>query len=474
MHRLSYFSDVVAFKRGGPRGGPNALGLRKWEYLKRYLENLLRVDRRPSLRRKPGTFCSSFVLALSLVGLAANQVAAQESIRASLSRVPITQFQVPKGPTFVTLGPFRGSASIGLGFTVDDNSDLSSTNAKSEAVFNQSLDLDLAWELSHLNVVDLRLGATLSEFLGGTNTQSVQLAIEPDSKIELKLVAGDFLFGFHNYFSIVQDPTRDAAAANQNNLNRLTNDAGVSADWYLSQLIVTARFDYSFSSDNPNKATGTTTSGSRNTLRPGLAAAYALTPNMNTGLEFFYSKSLSSNSANSITTVNGRTFENTGDVSGASVGPFLRGRLTRLITLDLAAGLYDVDAPHVKSIDYYLSFNISHQLSRFLQYIASFQRDLQFSTGTDLYSENRFTLGLRYQLRRNLTVGANGFAGWGRVFSGEFLGGFTQYGTGVGFNYALSRRITAGLQYQFIRREGSGGNGNYQQNRADFNVSYAF
>ncbi len=446
--------------------------------LKRNVQSLLRVDRKTFWRRKPGTLYGSFVLALSLVGLAANQVGAQESIRASLSRVPITRFEVPLGPTFVTLGPFRGNAAVGLGLTVDDNSDLRSINGKSEAVFHQSLALDLTWELSQLNMIDLRLGAILSEYLGGTATQSVQLAIEPDSKVELKLVAGDFLFSFHNYLSIVQDPTQDASAANQNSLNRLTNNAGLSADWYLSQLILTARFDYSYSMDSPNNSpnsqTSTATSGSRNTFRPGLAAAYALTPTMNTGLEFFYSNSVSSNSLNTVTTVNGRTFVSTGDVSGTSFGPFLRGKLTRLITLDLAAGLYDIDASHVKSINYYLSFNISHQITHFLQYIASFQRDLQFSTGTDLFNENQFALGLRYQLRRNLTLEANGFGRWGRIFTGQFPGGFTQYGTGIGFTYALSRRITAGLKYQFVRREGSGGNGNYQQNRADFNVSYGF
>ncbi len=393
---------------------------------------------------------------------------AQESLRASLSQVPIAQFQVGKQPSFVTVGPFRGTIYLGVGVQVDDNADLSSSKAKSEALFNQSLGADVKWDLSHLNEIDLRLGATLSEIVGGTTNRAVQLAIEPDSKIELKLVAGDFLFQVHDYFSIIQDPAQDPGASNQNSLNRITNDAGVQVNWFLAKLILTAGFDYSYSSDDGTGGNGNTNNinGLRSTIRPSLAAAVALTPTMNTGLEFVYSKTLSSSNNSGFATAN------SGEISSAAVGPFLRGKLTRLITLDLAAGLYDTDGQGIKPIDYYISLNVTHQISRYLQYVASFNRDLEFSTGTDVTKNNRFALGTRYLLRRNLTFSTDGFVGLGRVISGQNPGNFTQYGVDVGFGYNLSRRITTSLGYQFVLRDAD--LGYYQRNLVDFNVSYAF
>jgi hypothetical protein len=405
----------------------------------------------------------SIIVLLLALPFGVTQVLAQETIRSSLSRIPFTEYQVGKQPVFVTLGPFRGTIFLGLGVTFDDNADLSSTNAKSELRFNQSLGADVKWELSHLNEIDLRLGGTVSEVIGGTSSRALQVAIEPDSRIEFKLVAGDFLIRFHDYFSIVQDPTQDAGASNTNSLNRLTNDAGVLVDWYLSKLILTAGLDYTYSMDDSSGGNGNNNNnlnGSRSTLRPRLAAAYALTPTMNTGLEAVYNQTLSSSGSSG------------GDVNGAAFGPFLRGKLTRLITLDLAAGLYDLNGGNIKSIDYYLSFNISHQINRYFQYIASFNRDLNFSTGTDVYKENRFALGFRYLLRRNLTLSADGFVGPGRVFSGANPGNFTQYGADVGFGYRLSRRISASIGYQFVLRDAD--LGNYQRNLVNLSVEYAF
>jgi hypothetical protein len=389
------------------------------------------------------------------------QAVGPEAVRYALSRQLLTAPQPFTQPTFISLGPFRGQLGAGVGIGFDDNANLTKTDTHSELVFDQSLDLNLNWVISHLNELGFRLGATLTEVVGGApGEQKFRLAIDPGSNIEFKIFVGDFLIRLHNYLTVIQDPTQNPAVSGQSNLNQLTNNAGIAVDWDLSKLILTAGFDYSYYTDLGGGSGGA--SGIRNTIRPSLAASFALTPTMNTGLETAYSASFGAGSSH---------------VDAFTVGPFLRGKLTRFITIDLSGGLYVIQPSSLGPTDYFLSLNIRHHLTRILSYGASFTRDLEFSGANSLTRNNAFTLDVQYLLRRNLTLAASGIINFGNVLIsnpivGVLPGSYVQYEAYIGLTWRLSRRIRTSLGYRFIDRNAD--QGSYKQNRVDLGLGFAF
>ena len=391
----------------------------------------------------------------------ATAVRAQETVRYSLSRQLLTTPRPVIQPSFFALGPFTTQLDAALGVSFDDNAGLTKTDTHSELVFDQSLGLNMGWVISHLNELGFRFGGSISEVVGGApGERTFRFAIDPTSRIELRLFIGDFLIRFHNYLGYVQDPTQNPAVSGLTTLNQLTNTVGIGVDWDLTRLVLSAGLDYSYSMNLGVGGSGS--SALRSTLRPSASAAFALTPTMTTGLETAYSASFGAGN---------------NDIDAYTVGPFLRGKLTRFITLDLAAGVYIVSAPGADSPDYYLSLNISHQLTRLLLYRASFSRDLSLSGGDSLAQNNNFTLEIDYLLRRNLTLGTTGEINFGKVIIsnpnlGVFPGSYVQYTASVQLTWKLSRRFTTSLAYRFVDRNAE--QGSYKQNRVDFSFNYAY
>jgi hypothetical protein len=387
---------------------------------------------------------------------------AQEAVRYSLSRQLATAPQSKFQPSLFTIGPFQTQLTASAGVSFDDNAEFSKTDTHSEVVFDQSLGLNLKWIISHLNELGFKFGGTLTEVAGGApGQQKFYGSIDPGTNINFKIFLGDFLIRIHNFLGVVQDTAQNPAVSGLSNLNQLTNTSGIFVDWDLTRLILSAGVDYSYSINLGGGDSGST--ALRSTLRPSTSAAFALTPTMNTGLEAAYSASFGAGSHS--------------DIDAFSVGPFLRGKLTRFITLDLAAGYYSVHAPDADPNNYYLSLNISHQLTRFLQYGASFSRDLEFSGGNSLAENNSATLGIRYLLRRYLTLGTSGTINFGKVVIsnsnlGVLPGSYVQYQASVELTFILSRRFTTSLAYRFVDRNAD--QGSYKQNRVDFTLNYGF
>ncbi|MBV9490425.1 MAG: hypothetical protein JO069_11990 [Verrucomicrobia bacterium] len=428
---------------------------------------------KPVLTRFTGSFFRRALTVLALVaaaGFGCANLRAQEAVRYSLSQQPtITGYRPTREQGFINIGPFRGHLEADVGVSYTDNANLVNTGAQSQVLFTQTLDLNLRWILTYLNEIDVRLGGTLTEAVGGPGP-SIYVALLPTSSIDFKVVSGDFLIQFFDYLSVVQNPTQDPAATNQTTLNRLTNDVGTSVTWDLGKVFLQGRFDWSYSADlGSTGSTGSTTSGAavRSTLRPGFAVYTALSPEVTTGLDLGYSKSFGAGA---------------NDVNAFNAGPFLRGRVTRYINVEVAGGVYVIDGPNLDPLNYYFSVSIAHQLTRWLQYIASVSHDLDFSSGTDVSENTNLTLGTRWQLSRNVSLETDGFINFGRVLTGAQPGDYTQYGVTLQLAWALSKKVTASAGYQFTSRSGQGStnqlngvsSGSYRQNQVGLSLRYAF
>jgi hypothetical protein len=170
------------------------------------------------------------------------------------------------------------------------------------------------------------------------------------------------------------------------------------------------------------------------------------------------------------------------------VGPFIKGKLSKELEFDLAAGGTLVDTKPSISPTYYFSALARYQINRHWQLLFSGSHDLIFTTGTELTEENLFRVGTEFDITRAISFNASPFVNYGNVKSsaagsGVATGSYTQFGVEAGLAWRLRKRWNAALTYDYIRRESGSTKGrttggtnsqNYIQNTIALSLSYAF
>jgi hypothetical protein len=409
-----------------------------------------------------GTYLPATIIAIVTVSLAFGAFA-QQSIRTPEG--PQYQKLTPLNVTtsFLRIGPFSGTAGVDAGYSFNDNANTTETQKISSNQFAEGLDLDLTWMLSPFNRVDLTLGGQVQEnfFSNGKNT--INLAIFPVSQINLQASVGDVLLRAFEHFAIVQDPVTDPVISGETNLNRLTNTIGVGASVPLYPLDLGLEFDYTYSSTlGSTNASGTSSSGGggiRNSFRLGATLGLGITSFASCGIEF-----------------NGTTNYGAGanDIDALSVGPFLRGRLTRLIEVDSGIGPLLEGPQSLSQTAYYAYLSVRYEITPISELIAGISHDVNFSAGLNITENNNFHLVLRTSAARRWTLFLAPFLNFGTAESGLLLGPYTQYGVDIRSSFHLSAHLIANIQYRFVKRDSGEANGRYQQNTIGLSIGYGF
>jgi hypothetical protein len=182
-------------------------------------------------------------------------------------------------------------------------------------------------------------------------------------------------------------------------------------------------------------------------------------------------------------------------VNSLNLGAFTKGKLSKAFEFDLSAGITLVDTkPHIAPT-FYFSAAFRYQVDPHLQLLLSADRDLIFTTGTDLTQENIFKIGAQWGITRAITFSLSPFINFGDVetttntvgintvglSTSAQQGNYSQYGIEAGLVWKLRKRWSTGLTYDYVRRLSEttsagiqpGGN-NYVQNSIAFSISYAF
>jgi len=391
------------------------------------------------------------------------------SIRSYAPGSNIAGFKQGINNSFIKLGPFRGTLQASAGLEYTDNSGLTSTNEISRLRFAEGLGLNLGWNFSPENGIHFNLGGIVSEDFYGNGKSETSFGLLPSSQVQFQVQIADFRIRAFDAFAFIQDPASDSSSTNTTNLNRFQNTVGGGVDWLLSQYktVWSLYTDYSYTDDKPQTAPNQTSdalSGERTTLRVGSALSVNWTPTTTYGVDLVYSAS----------TATGGSSLATGDVNALTVGTFLRGRLTHFTDIDLAAGVYFLDAANASSPDYYINATIRQQLNRHFQYFASFSRDLTFAAADGITSENTFRTGTSLHLTKKVTLTVGPYFLFGSVLSGANQGNFKLYGVDVGINWASTKHWKTSFGYSLNRRESGTIGDSYLENRILFGITYDF
>jgi hypothetical protein len=424
--------------------------------------------------------CLKIVLLLVAFGLVCpTGLLAQERVRTAAGRLEIESFRNPE--VFFRLGPLQEQLTGSVGVQYTDNSDLTPTDKISRFSIYEALDLDTTWVLTHLNELKFHFGGKLSEDFFSNGRSELTVGITPDSLVQLQFAISDIRVRFYDQFSYIQDPTANPAATNTAYLNSLTNTVGTKIDADLNLAILSLSADYTYNNESGSNSEGLTnqsTSGTRNTFRIAPSVAFRWSPTVLYGIESDLSRSTGSSGGNTV----GRT-NASANVNSLSVGPFIRGQLTRLTDFDLGAGATLVDANPSIPPGYYFTAVLRHQFNRNWQLILSGSHDLIFTTGTDLTEETILRAATQFNLTRFITFTASPSvnlgdvktgANPGFVQNGTFLGNYKLYTLEASLAWKARKHLLTTLTYEFKRRDAASANGRYTQNTLALEISYVF
>jgi hypothetical protein len=395
-----------------------------------------------------------------------NALQAQERVRTAAGQLKIESFKRPEA--FFRVGPFQEELTATAGFDFSDNAGLTNTGKVSRFSFYEALTSDTLWTISHYNHLEFVFGGKLTEDFYGNGRNQVNFGIFPGSTVQLQFAVENFKVQLFDQFSYTQEPSTNPTATNTAYLNNLTNTIGavVSADWHLA--IFSVSTDYTYNNQSGSNVQGQTnpaTSGSRNSFRVGPSLAFKWSPTVLYGIESTLTRTSG--------TVTGGT-GGSGNVNSINVGPFIRGKLSRLTDIDLAVGATLVDAKPSIAPNYYFGAVVRHQLNRNWQLILSGSHDLIFTTGSDLTEEYVFRAGTQFNLTRFITASGSSFLSFGNEKTGSNPGNFAQYGIGANLAWKPRKHLSTSLTYDFIRREANSAVNTYVQNLISFQINYAF
>jgi hypothetical protein len=385
---------------------------------------------------------------------------------------PFTTFVPnPEEQTFVRAGPFSGTLGLGVGYLYTDNANTGTTEKLSMNEVFENLDTDLIWPLSPFNRIDLRLGGQLQQNFYSSGTNALNVAIAPGSQIQLEARVGDFLLTAFERVTIIQDPVTDPSVAGQTNLNRLNNTVGAGLELPLYH----ADFGLTFSYTYGDQFGGTPVSGGEggvllNSFHLGSRMAFQLSPTLSYGVE-----------ANATYNAGDGPF----DFYVFSLGPFVRGHITRLLEVDAGIGPLLSAGPAGQPPQYYGFLSLRYQLSPVIQILAGIDHDSQFSSGLGITQNNNVRLSIQAKFNPRWTITAGPYINFGTVINGEFPGPYTQIGVTTESVYRFTKRLSADVSYRFTRRNGEGegtqgaaglggSEGSYTQNLVSVSLNYGF
>jgi hypothetical protein len=358
---------------------------------------------------------------------------------------------------FINIGPFHGQAAIGLGYLYNDNAAIASNKILSLNQIFEDLAVDLNWVITPSNQLTFATDARLQENFYSNGRNRLNLQILPGSELQFKGTVGPVIIRAFDQFAIVQDPVTDPTVSNVTNLNRLLNTVGVEAVVPLHDASFGTEFDYTYR-DNLSGATFGDSGFYRHSFR--LAANYSI--NFSPALRYGIEASATDNLANG-DVPNVRTF---------SIGPFLRGQLSRLVDVDLDAGLTFTNLSALDQPTYYVGVRLRHQVFRTFQYVLGYAHDIDISTGSSISEDNKFYLAGRLDILPVWAVSAGPFVNLGHIVT-PVTSNYTQWGVGAVSVFKLGKNFNFDIYYRYVSRDADHV-GHSKQNLVSLELSYVF
>ncbi len=393
---------------------------------------------------------------------------AQESARPSLTGAAASEARRPAfraKPNYnFKAGPVYFDLRGGLDIEFNDNVNLSEDDRRADLILRPSLTLSSFWQVTKINALRLDIGLSYAKYISeqGLDSNSVQIA--PNSQLSFDVFTGDFRINFHDRFSIQQDPLDEGQLSNTGDYTRFENSAGVSVLWDLNDVKLVFGYDhYTFKAlsgnfDYLDRAEEQFTFSSQFLLTD------ATTVGLDAGAAIIrYDEDYHS------------------DGVSYNIGPFFETQISNYLRLRMTAGYQQInsedDGFNQDDSDKsgpYGNVTLAHRLNNYYTQTLSAGYESRLGLESNTVDITFFRYVGNWRLNRAITLNFDAFFEDSSESGGVEPEDAQRYGAGVGFDYQLTRKLLAGLRYQFAVKDSNLADRDYYQNRVVLSLGYDF
>jgi len=389
------------------------------------------------------------------------------------------------------IGPIRFSLAVGFGVEFNDNINYSETHRESDIVLRPNLTLDAFWRVSDRNVLRFSLGASYAKYLNHSEFDTDGVLISPTSALEYTFGLGSNLtVSLRERFSYQEDPYDVANISNTAKYGRYENQAGVELKWDVSSVWrISADYDHynlwskeDVFSDQDRAIDTISIKPSyaiSDTLRVGLNAAYSHisfdSDDRSDGNNFMvgpYIQWTITPQTNAFLEVGYQTLQFDGPYTPTQAVDALADQndLTSAQQRFLLANSADTDED---SSSFYARLEVNNKPSENFQHRLTFSKTTEIGFYSNYYDLYHGEYSIDWRPFKNTEVSPTVFYEYYES-SGAFGENASRLGAALGIRQYLTKSITLGLDYRFIRKDSNLEGFDYYQNLGFVSLYYKF
>lgn len=428
--------------------------------------------RRRGAQRRPA--CWAALLMCWAGGQASLQ--AQQALQASLAGEAASRARKisdAQQPYNIKAGPISARFGAGLGFEYNDNIGVNSSGGQSDLIIRPSANMSVSWPITEYNQLNFTASVGYQKYVSHSQFDNFFITASPDTGLSFDVFIGDVRVNFHDRFSYQQDPLGQASVSGGvNNGNNNTagfgtaqNTVGLSADWDLNKLTLSAGYDHNNIFYIGSVATQQDSSSEYFFLRGTLMVRDGL----NTGLE---------------TTVGLTSYEQNvqNNSRQLTIGPFVNWRLSEFLRLSARAGYltttYErtgVTANSSETPNYYGNLSIEHTLNNFINHQLTIGESVSQGVNSDSVATFSVNYGLSWRAFRATSISPTFSYEHGKEAGLNTTSQtFDRFSAGIGFGYQITRKLSSSLRYSFTSKTSNLAGFNYTANSVALNFNYSF
>jgi hypothetical protein len=379
------------------------------------------------------------------------------------------------------VGPTAWRLSSGMGFQYNDNIYAVSQSPQGDFILMPTLGTQMHWPVTLNNSLDLSLNGGYSEYLEHSDLS--RFFLNAGTGLNFDVYVGDCQINLHELISIsqynYQNPGVSGGYGNQNSQS-LQNTLGTSATWDFGPLLSSIGFDHvNYLSLVGNATPDTTSENFTGNVR------VPLRPDLTVGLEA--GGSLISYGATYVTAAGPHstaTSSQSTDAAQWSVGGLGTVAIGDHFSVQVHGGFTEYLPENTgtggssgSETGFYASISATHQLNQWLNYTlsAGHSTDLssygQVQTRTYGQLTPTCTLFKQYTLSTPLTYQQGTQPGYTPTAG---VPHYEQFMAEFNISRPITKRLTAGLSYQYIKEDSNDEFLAYTENIISLNFSYQF
>lgn len=408
------------------------------------------------------------IVAMSLIPSAAP---AQEALRMSLVGADAAEARrkalLTPGFYNLQLGPTTWRMNAGLSLEYNDNIHLRETNVQSDAILAPRFGLNMLWPVTDRNALNLSMESGYSLYLSHNDLS--RLFVKPGSEFAWDIYVGDFMINVHERFSLTETAYENPTVTGTGKYALMDNALGINVLGDLNKVVLFTGFDH-INYD----IRGVPSADNDAQIESWYATlGWRVRPDMELGAE------------GGASLIDFRE-DQLPDATQLHAGLYYKLLLSSYLHLKLHGGytLYSPeDTARFKSLPdketWYADAIITHRLNKAVTYSATFGHVVNMSFHGYHYELSFVHIRPRLTLIKDTTLTLPLFFERGRwlyqVYGLGYAGEqFDRYGAGVYLSRKLSKRLDARCGWEFIKRDSTLQNADYQVNRFTLSMLYNF